>query len=228
MFTLLLTALVLGAPVLAAPVLAAPAAVVPSTPAPAKPVLAPPTDSGSLEKLFDHEGCRWGSAASIMCLEIDIEMGFGSLAFAFYSVSKPTPGKPTQRFVIYDGNMGFEAKNANRAAWDAAMLLMGKSAFAPGTREKAALPKGYVTLPGVRWAQPKPIWKGAQARKCCRWTVLQATRFAQSAAVRLGLDCDYTGDDAKKATDACYINDYNEESRDRRELVMVGRAPVKR
>ncbi|MGK0358767.1 MAG: hypothetical protein ACI9U2_001060 [Bradymonadia bacterium] len=224
MFTLLVSALVL-----AAPVLAAPAAVVPPTPAPAKPVLAPPSDSDSLQKLFDQGGCRWGSAASVLCLEVDVEMGFATLALAFYSVSKPTPGKPTQRFVLYrDGNTDFDATKVDTAAWDAAMHRMGKSTFTPGTREKVALPKGYIALPGVRWAQPKPIWNGAQARKCCRWTALQATRFAQSAAVRLGLDCDYTGDDAKKATDACYINGYNEESLDRRQFIMLGRAPTKR
>ena len=208
MFTLLLSALLLAAPA-----------------APAQAFLAPPTDSDALQKLLDQEGCRWGSKTSILCLEVDVDMGFATLALAFYSVTRPTPGTPTQRFTFYrDGNTGFEAKKVDKAAWDAAMALMAKSTFTRGTREKSALPKGFVTLPGVRWTQPKPIWKTAQARKCCRWRIERSTRFARSAAVVLGVDCDFTGDDAKKAN-ACYINDYNEESRDRRQFIMVGPAP---
>lgn len=199
--------------------LAAPAA------APATLTLTPPTDQASLEKLIGQAGCHWASKASVFCLDVDVDMGFATIAMAVYAIKPPTPGKPSARFVVYrDGSTAFDAQKFDKAAWDAGMALITAQAFARGRREKSAISGGKISLPGVRWALPKPTWTDAKAVKCCQWRVERATRFADSAAVELGVDCRYTADPAKKA-DACYMADYSDETRDRSTLIVVGAAP---
>lgn len=148
-------------------------------------------------------GCYWisGIGREIACVQHTLEMGFMRSEMKFFDMKDPV--KPTNSFVIFDGNNGSD-EGVNAAGVAATNALFAKGKF----KAAGAYARGEGLNEAVKEMLPPTP---PQSPECCEMKPAATTTFKKKGwlAVAYEISCKFA---PGPGAGVCYVKDYNDES----------------